>query len=277
MAKVVGLPENIAHKWNLENLMQQDPFFQSGMIDLANVKSFEKDPKFETGFGIDQPAVTQAKADMYGYTYPGKPELYVGSADKPVWETAATTTHEGIHQVMPQELIDAIGKDAGSALGVTSGDNTYASVGADYARNELMTRWLENQIWGDEIAPFDESAGKVNPFGLPFNYITMDRPGQGALGRKGIMELLAKRGMPFLKKIALQAHKNIERKYKPSKKTYVAPPRGGGADVMPTPPKKTYVSPARHAFHIQIAVANKEVGPGMVLQIQERVVLQVGI
>ena len=32
----------------------------------------------------------------------------------------------------------------------------------------------------------------------------------------------------------------------PPKKKYVSPPRGGGADVMPTPqPKKTYVSPAR--------------------------------
>ena len=31
----------------------------------------------------------------------------------------------------------------------------------------------------------------------------------------------------------------------PVKKKYVTPPRGGGADVMPTPPRKTYVSPAR--------------------------------
>ena len=34
--------------------------------------------------------------------------------------------------------------------------------------------------------------------------------------------------------------------YTPPSKPYVAPPRGGGADVMPTPPpRKTYVSPAR--------------------------------
>ena len=38
----------------------------------------------------------------------------------------------------------------------------------------------------------------------------MDRPGQGALGEEGLRELLAKRGDPFLKKMAYRAHKNIE-------------------------------------------------------------------
>ena len=50
-----------------------------------------------------------------------------------------------------------------------------------------MTRYLENQIYGDEVAPFEEWMGKMDPYGKgSFNYITMDRPGQGPLGLTGL-------------------------------------------------------------------------------------------
>ena len=114
-----------------------------------------------------------------------------------------------------------------------------AVLGADFARDEIMTRYLENQIFGDEIAPFEEWMGEVDPYGDKgagaFNYITMMRPGQGPLGLEGIKKILAKRGMPFLKKIAKRAHQNIESRYKPPIKpptnvpgTPIVPTGGGG-------------------------------------------------
>jgi len=203
----------------LKDLLQKDPFYQSGMIDLKNVKPFEADPDFlarnvkpgqtpssaasEYGY-LNLDKLKQEKADNLGYTYSGSPELYVSNLDKPTMESAATVTHEGIHQAMPQSLLDAAAKDAGSAFGpLTSAD-------ADYARDEMMTRYLENQIYGDETAPFKGWMGEVDPSDLDFNYITMDRPGQGALGIEGAKKILAQSGDPFLKKIAARAHKNIE-------------------------------------------------------------------
>ena len=203
----------------LKDLLQKDPFYQAGMIDLKNVKPFEADPDFlarnvkpgqtsssaasEYGY-LNLDKLKQEKAYNLGYTYPGSPELYVSNLDKPTMESAATVTHEGIHQAMPQSLLDAAAKDAGSAFGpLTSAD-------ADYARDEMMTRYLENQIYGDETAPFEGWMGEVTPSDLDFNYITMDRPGQGALGIEGAKKILAQSGDPFLKKIAAKAHKNIE-------------------------------------------------------------------
>ncbi len=219
-------------KWNLEDLLQQDPFYQSGAINLKNVKPFEADPTLQSKVAptFESPALAQAKADFMGYTYPGSPELYVKNLDNPNMETAATVTHEGIHNVLPQELIDLVAKDAGSALGPQSAtfrydpereDNPwqdYAYLGADYTRNEMMTRYLENQIYGDEIAPFEEWMGGTEAYtggssdedtGY-FNYITMDRPGEGPLGMEGLRKILHRRGYPFLKQTAARAHQNIE-------------------------------------------------------------------
>ena len=278
--------------------MKVDPFYQAGMIDLKNVRPFEEDPayQYKTAPTFQSPELYQAKESKMGYTYPSGPEIYVKGLDKPTMETAATTTHEGIHKILPQELRDAVARDAGSALGpigtfsstdawledalrrieeegatfedVKGNLPSKATVGADFARDEIITRYLENQIYGDEVAPFEEWMGEVDPYGDKgagaFNYITMMRPGQGPLGREGIMKLLARKVNPYLKKVARRAHQNIESRYKPyiaptgpprgggadvmpippPKKKYVAPPRGGGADVMPTPPpKKTYVAP----------------------------------
>jgi len=244
---------------NLKDLMAVDPFYQAGMIDLKNVKPFEADPRLQYQAaplftGVNPTALAARKKEDLGYVHEG--DLYVRNLDKPTMETAATTTHEGIHQVMPQELKDAVARDAGSALGPTGtystteawledalrkieggaafedvkGDlPTRGVLGGDFAREEIMTRYLENQIYGDEVAPFEEWMGGVDPYGTgEFNYITMMRPGQGPLGLEGVKKILARRADPFLKKIAKKAHQNIESRYKP-----------------PIKPKKTYVSPAR--------------------------------
>ena len=273
MADTINFQRQPVAKSNLEDLMVVDPFYQSGMIDLKNVRSFEEDPRLQYQAaplftGVNPTAVAQEKASKYGYTYPEDPLMYIESLNNPTMETAATTTHEGIHKVLPEGFLDLVAQDAGSALGPSDysynynspGWQDYAYLSADHARNELMTRYLENQIYGDEIAPFDESMGEMDPYGKgSFNYITMDRPGQGPLGLTGLKKILAKRGMPFLKKVAKRAHQNIESRYKPPEKPYVTPP-GPHSDVsginiqkkqigMPEhltpPPKQTYVSPAR--------------------------------
>jgi len=273
MADTINFQRQPVAKSNLEDLMAVDPFYQAGMIDLKNVRPFEDDPRLQYKNAplyenIDPMVLAQEKADKAGYTYSGDPLMYVEGLNKPTMETAATTTHEGIHKVLPEGFLDLVAQDAGSALGPSDysynynspGWQDYAYLSADHARNELMTRYLENQIYGDEVSPFEEWMGEMDPYEKgSFNYITMDRPGQGPLGMEGLKKILAKRGMPFLKKVAKKAHQNIESRYKPPEKPYVAPP-GPHSDVsginiqkkqigMPEhltpPPKKTYVSPAR--------------------------------
>ena len=209
----------------LGDLMSIDPFYQAGMIDLANVRSFEQDPRLQEAtaplYGTADPtALAAEKKSKIGYTYHDDPLIYVRDINKPLtMETAATTTHEGIHNVLPQELKDAVARDAGSALGTADYSydpnkkswQDYAYLGADFARDEIMTRYLENQIYGDEVAPFEEWMGGVDPYGTgEFNYITMMRPGQGPLGIEGLKKILARRVDPYLKKIAKRAHQNIE-------------------------------------------------------------------
>tara|TARA_R100001244_G_scaffold86531_1_gene66066 strand:- start:26 stop:1069 length:1044 start_codon:yes stop_codon:yes gene_type:complete len=245
MADTINFQRQPVAKSNLEDLMVVDPFYQSGMIDLKNVRSFEEDPRLQYQAaplftGVNPTAVAQEKASKYGYTYPEDPLMYIESLNNPTMETAATTTHEGIHKVLPEGFLDLVAQDAGSALGPSDysynynspGWQDYAYLSADHARNELMTRYLENQIYGDEIAPFDESMGEMDPYGKgSFNYITMDRPGQGPLGLTGLKKILAKRGMPFLKKVAKRAHQNIESRYKPP----IKPPTNvPGTPIVPT-------------------------------------------
>tara|TARA_R100001244_G_scaffold122110_1_gene91756 strand:+ start:74 stop:1096 length:1023 start_codon:yes stop_codon:yes gene_type:complete len=249
----------------IKTMMEKDPFYQAGLINLSDVKPIEADPNLTRTTAPYN--LNPLKADMmsknYGYFYPGDENIFVRDPGYATPDTAATTTHEGIHKLMdPRQknvnwemamLPFNVGTGAMSALGPTNISSAYGFAGNDLAgeaaqgiRNELMARWFEDQIWGD-YAPSAEFSYPVGGGYPKVNYATMMRPGQGPLGIKGLKELLAKRGMPMLKKIALRAHKNIERKYKPSKKTYVAPPRGGGADVMPIPPRRT-VTP-KHAPH----------------------------
>jgi len=208
----------------LGDLMSIDPFYQAGMIDLANVRSFEQDPRLQEAtaplYGTADPtALAAEKKSKSGYTPHNDPLIYVRDINKPLtMKTAGTTTHEGIHNVLPQELKDAVARDAGSALGTADYSydpnkeswQDYAYLGADFARDEIITRYLENKIYGED-EPFEEWMGEVDPYGTGgFNYITMMRPGQGPLGIEGLKKILARRVDPYLKKIAKRAHQNIE-------------------------------------------------------------------
>ena len=200
-------------------LSEKDPFVKAGYTDLANVRPFEEDPRLQyrspplQQYGVNPTAVAQEKASRLGYTYPGDPIQYV--AGLPDWrhyteksgvspsiqsqinkDVETTITHEGIHPVLNknQDLVDLVGAEAGSAFGTTDYSYTYdpnkesnpwqdmAYLGADHARKEMMTRYLENQIYGDEVAPFEEWMGQTRAYAPDlYNYMTMDRPGQGPL------------------------------------------------------------------------------------------------
>ena len=210
-------------KQNLEDLMVNDPFYQSGLIDLKNVKSFEDDPRFRqktAPYAVNEEALAKSKRNYYGYTYPGDKIMYVDTLNNPTTETAATTTHEGIHNVF-----EPYGAGAGVLKGIGSEANSALGPDIGYSHEELMTNWLANQIHG-EAEPF-------NPYTMGVDWGAMDRPGTGPLGKIGIMKILAKRGRPFLKKIALRAHKNIEARDRPTREIF-QPTGGGGGGWSPS-------------------------------------------
>ena len=126
-------------------------------------------------------------------------------------------THEGIHNLFDPALTD-IGE--GVIQGTIS--DSGSALGGEYTTQEIMTNYLSNLIHG-ENEPFYPGDYVPETDSL-VDYATMMRPGQGPLGMKGIMDLLAKRGKPFLRKGALRAHKNIEAGYRPS----ISPGGGGG-------------------------------------------------
>jgi hypothetical protein len=235
-----------------EKEMRIDPFTQAGLIDLGNVKPIALDSGLTIGqapYPLDPLQYNIAKTN-YGYMYPGEKELYV-NPQYPTKDVAATITHEGIHSLMDPKIFsdnprwdewttlpNEVGKDIYSALGPVRSDeqmkepwldNYYIGGGpdrkyitkygdqylADDIRNELITRWFEDQVWGG-TAP--SAKFKYPKYSGYVNYATMMRPGQGPLGMEGLLKILAKKGKPMLKKVALQAHKNIEKKYEKEQK-----------------------------------------------------------
>ena len=212
-------------KQTLEELMAQssDPFYHSGMTKLENVKAFEEDPNFQRGTApnpeeIDQALLRSDTSGFKGYTFPADPSIYVGSINNPSAETAATTTHEGIHNALDPAL-------TGIGEGVIQGtiSDSSSALGDEFTTEELMTNYLSNLIHGED-EPFYPTE-YVPQTGQVVNYATMMRPGQGPIGMKGIMDLLGKRGKPLLRKVAKRAHRNIEAGYRPP----ISPGGGGGA------------------------------------------------
>jgi len=211
-------------KQTLEELMAQssDPFYHSGMTKLENVRSFEEDPYFQRGIAptpeeIDRDLLARDVGGNYGYTFKGDPSMYVASKYNPTAETAATTTHEGIHNIFDPAL-------TGIGEGVIQGtiSDSGSALGTEFNTEEMMTNYLSNLIHGEE-EPFYPDIYVPETDSL-VNYATMMRPGQGPIGMKGIMELLAKRGKPLLRKVAKRAHRNIEAGYRPP----ISPGGGGG-------------------------------------------------
>ena len=223
MANLANLRYQNQPKQTLEELMVNDPFYQAGMTKLENVRSFEEDPYFQYRAApyagkVDVEKLRKNTEGYYGYTLTGQPEMYVGSKYRPTKETAATTTHEGIHNVLDPAL-------TGVGEGVIQGtiSDSSSALGDEFTTEELMTNYLSNLIHGED-EPFYPTE-YVPQTGQVVNYATMMRPGQGPIGMKGIMDLLGKRGKPLLRKVAKRAHRNIEAGYRPP----VSPGGGGGA------------------------------------------------
>ena len=226
-----------------EKEMSIDPFTQAGLIDLGNVKPIALDPEIINPIGPYAPnawKLAEAKQN-YGYMYPGSEELFV-NPNYPRSDVAATITHEGIHGLMDPKIYsdnprwdewttlpNEVGKDIYSALGPVRsdeqmkepwldnyfiGDKYITKYGdqylADDIRNELITRWFEDQVWGGTAPSAKFKYPKYTGY---VDYANMMRPGQGPLGMEGLYRLLSKKLNPLLKKVALQAHKNIEKNY----------------------------------------------------------------
>jgi len=225
MANLANMRYSKVRQPSLKELMDQssDPFYHAGITKLENVKAFEEDPYFQRGTApnpeeIDRALLRSDTSGYKGYTFEGDPSIYVGSINNPSAETAATTTHEGIHNIFDPAL-------TGIGEGVIQGtiSDSGSALGNEHMTQEIMTNYLTNLIHGEENEPF--FPGDMNQLDQFVDYSTMMRPGQGPIGMKGIMDLLAKRGKPFLRKVAQRAHRNIEAGYRPP----ISPGGGGGS------------------------------------------------
>ena len=194
----------------LENLLQNDPFYRAGLINLKNVRSFEDDPRLHYKaqaaplFTGADPEALAKEQKFQGYTYSLPDELlYVKDLNNPTIKTAGTVTHEGIHRLFNRDDWDMMtmpyytAKYADSALGPAEFHGPSAK-----RHEELLTRYLVNQIYGED-KPFYSDVEEID-------YATMMRPGQGPLGIEKLKKILSRRADPFLKKTALRAHRNIE-------------------------------------------------------------------
>ena len=260
----VPIETNIGETYKKDLLI--DPFTQAGMIDLSNVKPIALDPNIVNPIGPHAPDawnLADAKKN-YGYMYPGSEELFVNPT-YPRSDVAATITHEVIHGIMDPMKKGKFVADEWTLAPFTTGQGVYSALGptnikgayfpslenykdqaaetAQNIRNELITRWFENEVWGNK-APSAKFSYPSNYPGF-VNYATMMRPGQGPLGMEGLYKLLSKKLNPLLKKVAYKAHKNIE-----AKKLEKVPPKKittakGSPTIISKPKPKPYVSPAR--------------------------------
>jgi hypothetical protein len=235
----------MANTQNLEDLMWKDPFYHAGLTKLENLRSFQEDPYFRTGIIAPNPELNINKALLKGdtegyegYGFLGNPLSYIKDLNDPTATTASTITHEGIHRVLDPSLTD-VGKGVLEGLGTEAMSALGPDVG--FAHDEFMTNYLSHLIHGED-EPF--YPGIYNQYDDYVNYATMMRPGQGPIGEKGLMKILAKKGKPFLKKTALRAHRNIEaeaaQKAARPKQTDVSParPHGDGRNFQPQRPDK---------------------------------------
>ena len=229
MANLANMRYSNVRQPSLKELMDQssDPFYHAGITKLENVRGLGDHPFFQRGTApnpeeIDKALLKSETEGFQGYTTPGNWEMYVGSVDNPTAETAATTTHEGIHNIFDPAL-------TGMGEGVIQGtiSDSGSALGGEWTTQEIMTNYLSNLIHGENEPFYPEVYNDLNQL---VDYSTMMRPGQGPIGMKGIMELLAKRGKPLLRKGALRAHRNIEGRYQPP----ISPGGGGGGGWSPS-------------------------------------------
>ena len=256
--------------------MLNDPAFSE--YDLSNIRTYAQDPELRDTLTLGDRSTELEKrynqSGDYGYTYmpnspydpnkvyirdlddfkmaigPGAEQTKQGNINK---EIASTIGHEFIHTMFDKPEYSGILQAAYNRFG---GEIPYHEI------NEMVTRAAEAQIipgdwdWAQFDIPesLDDYQNDYNRNliwkGMPAHLTPMNTTKQFHRAATDFFEKVRR------EKLKRPTQRNIQKRnigmpehlttYTPPKKTYVTPPRGGGADVMPTPPpKQTYVSPAR--------------------------------
>ena len=266
-------PAKLAMSPNILN----DPVFSE--YDLSQLRTYAQDPELRDTITLGDRRTELEKRynqfENYGYTYmPGMTpydpnKVYVRDLDKlkmavgPLAEQekqgninkeiASTIGHEFIHTKFDDPKYQGILQAAYERFG---GEIPHPVI------NEMVTRAAEAQIipgdwdWAEFNIPEslddfqDEYNRKLIKKGMPAHLTPMNTTKQFHRSARAFFEKVRR------EKLKRPTQRNIQKRaigmpehlttYTPPKKTYVTPPRGGGADVMPIPqPKQKYVSPAR--------------------------------
>ena len=204
-----------------------------------------KDFDFETGDTVDQATLNDFIVSVLGH------ETAHGVSDKPGYTgtTAGATSLDFSEFLSPNVKQSKAWREEGE-WGEHSQEELYNRMkDIERLKIENPDDYEEHHLWDlyqnraksyfamltgqqgkrGNLYNFNAYQKKINPYVDKYFKKIKDK-------RSGISSIniqKAKMGMP-------------EHLTPPPKKPYVTPPRGGGADVMPTPqPKQTYVSPAR--------------------------------
>ena len=246
-------------KTGITQLLENRPIVKGGLLNLDMVRPFSAYPTPEKGtvpldtegyYGfVEKPGhyknIPMGPPMGLAKEHGADPFIYVKDVEKfqPEWtpgateegkfnkQLADTIAHEGRHKLFNKPRFDKI-------LDMLN-TSDLGGVGKKYLEEEF------NRFLG---IPYDEHAGLSlqdlyqNP--ILYKFLQSDRPGQGKFTSDQLQDLFRKMTLAYRKETRPRA--GPAGQGLPPKKKYVSPPRGGGADVMPTPqPKKTYVSPAR--------------------------------
>ena len=257
--------------------MLNDPAFSE--YDLSNLRAFEEDPRLrdETDLGIvgaknaSKFATTpEQHAEYAGFTYtpmsPYDPDkVYVDNLDKLKMavgpgveqtkqgninkELASTIGHEFRHNLFEQPEYSGIIDAAFNRFGGHEGNISLFDL--EEMINRAADLQLDPDSWLQEtLDKYQDDYNRLNiQVGMPAHLTPMNTTKQFHRAAREFFEKVRRQ------KLKRPTQRNIQKRnigmpehlttYTPPKKSYVTPPRGGGADVIPTPPRKTYVSPAR--------------------------------
>jgi len=267
------------YKLGINPDMLNDPAFSE--YDFSQLRTFKEDPRLrdEIDLGIvgsnsaSQFATSPNRHAKYaGFTYmpglspydpnkvyvdelnklkmavgPGVEQTKQGIKNK---EIASTISHEFRHNMFDDPKYSGI---------IDAAFNRFGGWGGNISRYDLEE--YINRAADAQLMPETWKADTLDDYEDEYNLNLRNLGYPEHLTRANTTNQFHRAAKEFFEKVRRQklkrpTQRNIQKRnigmpehlttYTPPKKPYVTPPRGGGADVMPTPPpKKTYVSPAR--------------------------------
>jgi len=262
--------------------MLNDPAFSQ--YDLSKIRTYEQDPRLRDE--IDLGLAKREGVGISGTEYARSPELHAGSAgftynptsiydpDKVYVdqlnelkmavgpgaeqtkqgninkELASIISHEFRHNMFADPKYSGIMDAAYNRFGGWEGNISRHNL------EEMINRAADIQLmpesWlGETLDDYeDEYNLTLRNLGYPEHLTRANTTKQFHRAAKEFFEKVRRENLKKStqrniqkRKIGMPEHLTT---YTPPKKPYVTPPRGGGADIIPTPPpKKTYISPAR--------------------------------